>query len=74
MRIHSSITSDDDAGPQLLSTPVAAAKGGSPPLSLRIVCAWCEQRERIDGRWLPVRPQTGLLSHGICPDCLSSRL
>jgi hypothetical protein len=32
------------------------------------VCAWCKKL-RLNGMWVQVNHVTGVISHGICPNC-----
>ncbi len=42
--------------------------------TLPIVCAWCERVRASSGRWEKADPgerDSGVATHGICPDCLA---
>jgi len=36
---------------------------------MRIFCAWCREREWVDGRWVKRREEGGEHSHGLCFTC-----
>lgn len=39
---------------------------------IRVFCAWCKQKEKVDGKWIDTVEYNNQASHGICKECIET--